>query len=246
MALREKGRLNHSLEHAESFSDGYALQVLQDLKSKDKAATLQDTNMVDLTKSIEDMFPVPEELAVFEVGQANVSGPSLVKELANHSIQWVNGKLQRGNASITKASPNLTKVEAAKKRSIEEATPSLPMASFALAEPAATVKNKTETKFPGNATEEAAWEKRRNALEAEVKLLKERFANVSKMVASSKAQVGSHNIAAARFSNLTEVQQHTESKEIVFQFKAPALRQTASNVSPPKKAVRMLALRSAV
>ena len=71
------------------------------------------------------------------------------------------------------------------------------MASFALDMPQ-PVKNKTKTeahKFPGNATQKAAWERKEKILEKEVEILKKRLDKVNSSQSTKKvlAATGTFN-----------------------------------------------------
>lgn len=82
------------------------------------------------------------------------------------------------------ASANLTNAGVAKHqtRVLEEAVSTLPMASFALDVPQ-PVKNTTKyRKFPGNATQHAAFMKREKFLEDQIAQLKARLTNVSSSI----------------------------------------------------------------
>merc|ERR1719453_2280815 len=83
------------------------------------------------------------------------------------------------NLTAPLRSANHTEDKKNKTKAIEEAVVSLPMASFALEAPKKVAQNKTVHKFPGNATQKAAWEKKEKALENEIKTLKARLANTS-------------------------------------------------------------------
>jgi hypothetical protein len=92
------------------------------------------------------------------------------------------------NTHATNSSGNVTAEASNKTKVIEEAVVSLPMASFALDMPQ-PVKNKTKTeahKFPGNATQKAAWERKEKILEKEVEILKKRLDKVNSSSPSTK------------------------------------------------------------
>jgi len=91
--------------------------------------------------------------------------------------------------AVAKVVSNNSVSTPANKTVIEAAAVSLPMASFALDIPGPSVTKPPVPKFPGNATQKAAWEKKEQILEKEVAHLKHRLAKVeatpSKLVAKA-------------------------------------------------------------
>jgi len=152
--------LGHNLKsnHDTQVNDHYA-SLLHEVSTADASLDLDDSKMTDLTDSIMNVFDEDAGANVSKVGQVNASG---VVHFENQSA-----------------------VEENKTKVIEAAVVSLPMASFALEEPK-PVKNITKPKFPGNATQKVAWEKKEKFLEKEVEALKARLSNASMTMESTK------------------------------------------------------------
>jgi hypothetical protein len=179
-------------------TDNYAGLLLDELKGKESGAVLGDSKVTALTDEIEDVFQTNTTADAI-----NFSIPS-----AKHFLAKQFAKLQNdGNSSLgnqthveagssqvgvntTQATVEANKTEAIiaanKTKAIEAAAVSLPMASFALPEATAPAKNKTEPKFPGNATVKAAFEKKEQTLETEIHTLKARLENASDSLAATK------------------------------------------------------------
>lgn len=191
--LRDHTRSHHGSisNQDEAFSEGYAKLLLGDLQSKDNAKDLGDNQMTILASSIQDFF------------QGNISdkGNRTSTTSANRSTE-AGGSVNHSNASINVAAKtslknasmaNASQVNTNKTKSIEEATPSLPMASFALDDATKNSPKPTPKPFPGNASQKLAWESKEKFLENEVKELKARLANASQSLESSK----NHRVPAA-------------------------------------------------
>lgn len=119
--------------------------------------------------------------------------------------------------------PNATQTKENTTKAIEQAVVSLPMASFALEEPA-PAKNKTEPKFPGNATEKAAFEKKEKALEKEVETLKARLENATSVLESNKKQTLPQGATDTFISHIDQ-----GSKKIMAEKTAGAAKQVGQN-----------------
>jgi hypothetical protein len=111
---------------------------------------------------------------VGKVGHINVS--AALRAVSRTQLRLPARPLAPENRGQSNTTVNQSQLKETK--AIEEATVSLPMASFALEEPQ-PVKNQTEHEFPGNASQKAKWEKKEKSLENEVEQLKARLANVS-------------------------------------------------------------------
>lgn len=190
------------LEYAEQLHNDAANAVLTEVDSDDTVTDLADSKLDDLTQSIQGVFqqgapkakgnntklPIAGKLGHINVSVAaqavNYKKPKAVpaKKLP------VRGKVGHINVSVAVPAPvNQTAVVVNKTKVIEEAVVSLPMAGFILDTPV-PAKNKTAPKFPGNASQKAAFEKKEKSLEDEVKMLKARLNNASDSMASLKAK----------------------------------------------------------
>lgn len=105
-------------------------------------------------------------------------------------------------------------------KAIAAVLPSLPMAGFALDDPA-PVKNKTVVpKFPGNASQKAAWEKKEAQLEKELVALKARLATSNQSLASKHLVAPAQPKAAGTFS-AGDSKEDKVSKKFMAASKAP-------------------------
>lgn len=186
--LRVHTRSHHGsiVNQDEAFSEGYANLLLGDLQSKDNAKNLGDSQMTMLASSIQDFFQ----------GNTTDTGNRTSASLGNRTTE-AGGSVNHSRASTNVASntslknasaTNMSQVNANKTKVIEEATPSLPMASFALDDTTKNQQKPTPKPFPGNASQKLAWESKEKFLENEVKELKARLANASQSLDSSKKQ----------------------------------------------------------
>jgi len=187
MALGHKSRRNLKSNH-DTAKDNYAAVLNDELTTGAGSTVADDTSMTDLSQSIQgvfDMIPLDAQPKQPKNAQAEAKGvvqdpkPKLVQQAKQTPKLRLptEGKVGHINVSAAIHTTNQTQVE--------EAAVSLPMASFALEEPK-PVKNNTKHKFPGNATQKVAWEKKEASLEKEVETLKARLSNASKSVESSK------------------------------------------------------------
>lgn len=187
MALGHKSRHNLKSNH-DTAKDNYAAVLNDELTTDAGSNVADDASMTDLTQSIQgvfEMIPLDAKPQQSKNAQAEAKGfvqdpkPKLVQQAKQTPKLRLPtaGKVGHINVSAAFHTTNQTQVE--------EAAVSLPMASFALEEPK-PVKNNTKHKFPGNATQKVAWEKKEASLEKEVETLKARLSNASKSVESSK------------------------------------------------------------
>jgi len=114
-------------------------------------------------------------------GKKVMQKPKMAQAVKTMSNRTLVDEVNRFNISslFTNTTGNQTKA-------IEEAVVSLPMASFYVDAP---VPNKTVHEFPGNASQKAAWEKREQYLEHEIKMLKGRLAHTSNTLNADKHPV---------------------------------------------------------
>jgi len=194
------------LQYAEELHNDAANAVLKEVNNDEGVVALADSKLDDLTQSIQGVFqegppkalgkalgnsstlPIAGKLGHINVSVAaqavNYKKPKAVpvKKLP------VKGKVGHINVSAPIPAPvNHTVVAENKTKVIEEAVVSLPMAGFLLDTPV-PAKNKTVPKFPGNASQKAAFEKKEKSLEDAVEVLKARLNNASDSMASLKAK----------------------------------------------------------
>jgi len=137
-------------------------------------------NSANASAAVPTLLPIEGK-----VGHINVTDLALKP----HSVtqppklpKFIEGKVGHFNVSVP---VNQTQVDENSTKAVEEVAVSLPMASLALEDPQ-PAENKTEPKFPGNASQKAAWEKKEENLEQEVETLKDRLTNASESLEASK------------------------------------------------------------
>jgi len=192
------GRNLRKSNHDTSLNDRYAA-LAHEMTHQDAGVDLQDAMMADLTRSIQEEFQgsfgmIPGTNAT-NVSKATSPDTKPMKPKAQQPTKLpIAGKVGHINVSdavlmphsvarlSVSAAVNQTQINENKTKAIEEVAVSLPMASFALEDP----QPKTEQKFPGNASQKAAWDKKEESLEKQVEKLKVRLTNASDSLESTK------------------------------------------------------------
>jgi hypothetical protein len=178
-----------------------------------KAGLANLSNAINTAKATPAMESNATLAKAINATQAKESNTTLAKE--SNTTEKAAVSLKESNS--TQETENKTK-------EIEEAVVSLPMASLFADEPPKPVANKTEKKFPGNASQKAAWETKEKALEDEVLALKARLANT--------------NRSEPMEAKVTETVSGNGSK--AFMAAKLPVETKKSNVAPPKKATKPL------
>jgi hypothetical protein len=146
-------------------------------EAKTPVVTAMKPAVADLKPTL---APIAKVQVAATIAATVAAKPSLAKQLKASSRA-----MSSHNKSVTTSTANATGNHTVapaenKTKVIEEAVPSLPMASFAL--DIASVANTTKVEapvFPGNASQKAAWDKKEHTLEKEVAILKSRLETVN-------------------------------------------------------------------